>query len=61
MCDQFMGELGEQTIYDVYKKAPDNSKKLESYLCRGKGIRGECNKKKPPKKASKKDEKKDEL
>ena len=42
MCDQYMGELGETTIYDVYKESPKDEKALLNYLCYGTGVQGEC-------------------
>ena len=59
MCESFMGDLGEFTIYNVYKAHPKSKNKLESYLCRGEGLTGYCNKFPVPE-SSKKDNK-DEL
>ena len=42
MCEQFIGLIGEVPIYNIYKKNPKSKRKLEDYLCRGKGVRGEC-------------------
>ena len=42
MCEEFAGELGENAIYDSYKKKPKNRKSLEDFLCRGEGLQGEC-------------------
>lgn len=46
MCDHFMGELGEETIYDVYRESPKDEKALLKYLCYGTGVQGECTKSK---------------
>ena len=42
MCEQYMGELGEFEVYNIYKKNPTNLKQLEKYLCFGSEIRDEC-------------------
>ncbi|XP_013421294.1 marginal zone B- and B1-cell-specific protein [Lingula anatina] len=38
MCSAYVGELGEDELYDRWKKKSD----IENYLCYGKGIRGYC-------------------
>ncbi|OWF42206.1 marginal zone B- and B1-cell-specific protein-like [Mizuhopecten yessoensis] len=40
-CSMYMGEIGEEEVYEAYLKEKD----LEKYLCRGQGILGECSKK----------------
>ncbi len=55
MCDSYMGELGELSIYKVFQKNPKSRKRFEDFLCRGPGIRSECTddtieKRKPPRK-----------
>lgn len=52
MCETYAGDLGEMEIYKNFRKSTNNIKGFEDYLCRGKGIRGDC---------KKYDEKKDEL
>ncbi len=44
MCGTYMGELGEVTVYNVYKKNPKSRRKLEDFLCRSKkdSLRNEC-------------------
>ena len=41
-----MGRIGEEKIYNVYKKEPNSRTRLETFLCRGPGstVRGECSK-----------------
>ena len=56
MCDQYLGELGEQDIYDAYKASPKKSKGLEKYLCYGEGIQSECSQLKEAKAKAAKDE-----
>lgn len=41
MCAMYIGEIGEEEIYEAYRKEDD----FEKYLCRGKGLLGECSKK----------------
>ncbi|XP_060084966.1 marginal zone B- and B1-cell-specific protein-like [Ylistrum balloti] len=50
MCSMYVGEIGEEEIYEAYLKEKD----LDKFLCRGKGLLGECSK-------SKKRHKTDEL
>lgn len=42
MCNTYMGDIGEMTIYRAYKKNPKSRKQFEDYLCRKSGLRGEC-------------------
>ena len=49
--------MGEEHIYLAYLKLKD---KLENYLCRGKGVRGDCVKGKQKSNKTKRD-KKEEL
>ena len=42
MCDTYMGEIGEEDIYQAYKKNPKSTQQFENFLCRGPGVRGEC-------------------
>ena len=53
MCNGYMGELGELSIYKVFRKNPKSRKRFEDFLCRGPGMRSECTddtieKRKPP-------------
>ncbi|XP_033738265.1 marginal zone B- and B1-cell-specific protein-like [Pecten maximus] len=40
-CSMYMGEIGEEEIYEAYRQEKD----FEKYLCRGQGLLGECSKK----------------
>lgn len=42
LCETFMGDVGEQTVYKVYHKNTNKLNNLEDFLCRGDKIRGNC-------------------
>jgi len=44
VCSSFIEEMGEEEIYKIYRRGPDDSKALEKALCKGSGIFGKCNK-----------------
>lgn len=44
MCEQFMGLVGEQEVYNVFRKNIKNVEKFKEFLCYGEGIRGDCKK-----------------
>lgn len=44
MCEQYMGNVGENEIYTAYKKNPKSRKQFEDFLCRGTGHLSECRK-----------------
>ncbi|XP_074648376.1 marginal zone B- and B1-cell-specific protein-like [Tubulanus polymorphus] len=33
MCDEFLGEIGDVEMYDVFKQKPDERQHLEDFLC----------------------------
>ncbi|XP_046359843.1 marginal zone B- and B1-cell-specific protein-like [Haliotis rufescens] len=39
MCQNYVGELGEEEIYHAYK---EQGKLLEKFLCYGDGVQGDC-------------------
>ncbi|CAH1795509.1 unnamed protein product [Owenia fusiformis] len=49
MCDDYVGEIGEDEIYEAYTKNPKSLVKFEDYLCRGEGILSRCSKFDPSK------------
>lgn len=42
MCDDFVGDLGDDVIYAQYKKQRSDVQKFTQWLCEGSGIRGHC-------------------
>jgi len=42
MCSNFVDELGEEQLYEIYRQDPSDSKAFEKSLCRGTGIFGDC-------------------
>lgn len=44
MCSSFVEELGEEEIYEIYRRDPSDSKAFEKALCKGSGIFGTCSK-----------------
>jgi len=42
MCSSFVEELGEEELYEIYRRDPSDGKALEKALCKGSGIFGEC-------------------
>ncbi|ELU07451.1 hypothetical protein CAPTEDRAFT_226465 [Capitella teleta] len=45
-CEQFLGDIGEMAIYNVYKQNPKAKRRLEDFLCRSKETsRSACRKK----------------
>jgi len=44
MCSSFVEELGEEELYDIYRRDPSDMKAFENALCKGSGIFGECSK-----------------
>jgi len=51
ICSSFVEELGEEKLYDIYRRDPSDSKLLEEFLCKGSGIFGECTKAKEQRKS----------
>lgn len=39
MCEQLVGDLGEDEIYEAFSENPGQ---LSKYLCKGEGTRGSC-------------------
>ena len=44
-CSNFVDELGEEQLYEIYRHDPSDIKAFENSLCKGTGIFGECSKK----------------
>jgi hypothetical protein len=44
LCESFVGEIGESSIYAVFRGDPKKRRAVEDYLCRGKAntITGSC-------------------
>jgi len=50
VCQSFVEHIGEEAIYEAYRRRPQSKENLESFLCYGDGVAGSCRTEGTPKK-----------